>query len=149
VIRWLRLSSLALLTGALLAIGIGVGLFVVENASWVRVQVPPLLAGMLGSQPFEVWLPALMGSWLVASLAAVSLVAGSAYYVWRRRQYEALIRRIEGELTELRNLPFTNPAPLEDLPERPDPAARAAAAEADDDGAGAGDEDAGEPPERQ
>jgi hypothetical protein len=127
VIRWLRLVSLALVTSAVLAVGIGVGLFVVENAAWVRVEVPPLLAGLFGEEPFEVWLPALMGSWLVASLAALALVAGSAYYVWRRRQYEALIRRIEGELTELRNLPFTNPAPLEDLPERPDPEARAAA----------------------
>ncbi len=40
-------------------------------------------------------------------------------YVWRRRQYEALIGRLERELAKLRNLPFTEPAPLEDLPEVP------------------------------
>jgi hypothetical protein len=131
LIRWLRLASLALLTIALVAIGAGVGLFVVANATWVSVEVPPLLAGALGDEPFEVWLPALMGSWLVAALAVLVLVAGSMYYVWRRRQYEALIRRIEAELTELRNLPFTDPAPLEDLPETPDAAARAASAEYD------------------
>ena len=74
-----------------------------------------------------------MGSWLVAALAALALVAGSLYYVWRRRQYEALIRRIEDELTELRNLPFTNPAPLEDLPEAPDAAARSASGDEDGD----------------
>jgi len=47
----------------------------------------------------------------------------SMYYVWRRRQYEALIGRLERELARLRNLPMDEPAPLEDLPERPDPAA--------------------------
>ena len=133
MIRWLRLASLALLTLALLAIGVGVGLFVVANATWVRVEVPPLLAGVLGDRPFEIWLPALLGSWLVAAFAALALVAGSMYYVWRRRQYESLIRRVEGELTELRNLPFTSPAPLEDLPETPDPAAREAAADLEED----------------
>lgn len=126
MIRWLRLASLGLVTLTLLVVGGGVGLFVVENESWVRVEVPPLLRGALGGEPFEVWLPALLGSWLVAALAVLALVAGSFYYVWRRRQYEALIRRVEGELTELRNLPFTHPAPLEDLPEAPDAGARGA-----------------------
>jgi hypothetical protein len=41
------------------------------------------------------------------------------FYVWRRRQYESLVNRLERELAKLRNLPFTEPAPLEDLPELP------------------------------
>ena len=39
----------------------------------------------------------------------------------RRRQYESLIKNLENELARLRNLPFENPAPFEDLPELPDP----------------------------
>jgi len=49
-----------------------------------------------------------------------ALVLWSLFYVWRRRQYESLIGRLERELAKLRNLPFTEPAPLEDLPELPD-----------------------------
>jgi len=82
--------------------------------------VPPWLTGLFGNPQLEVWLPGLIGGWLIAVLAAVMLLVGSMYYVWRRRQYEALIRKFEKELSELRNLPFTNPAPLEDLPEEPD-----------------------------
>ncbi len=143
MIRWLRLASIAVVTLALIAAGVCVGLFVVENSDWVSVEVPPLLTGMLGDTPLEIWLPALLSSWLVTALSAVALVGGSLYYVWRRRQYESLIGRLEGELTELRNLPFTRPAPLEDLPESPDPAAREASR-----ALGSGDaegEDEGEP----
>jgi hypothetical protein len=43
----------------------------------------------------------------------------SMFYVWRRRQYETLVTRLERELVRLRNLPFKEPAPLEDLPELP------------------------------
>lgn len=131
LIRWLRLAALAVAFLAVVLAGAVVGLFVVENESWVRVEVPPLLTGVLGEAPLEVWLPGLLSSWLVAALAAFALVAGSFYYLWRRRQYEALIRRLEVELTELRNLPLNRPAPLEDLPEQPD-AAQAAAIRAED-----------------
>ena len=51
--------------------------------------------------------------------AIASLLLWSMYYLWRRRQYEALIGRLERELARLRNLPFVEPAPLEDLPEEP------------------------------
>jgi hypothetical protein len=49
-----------------------------------------------------------------------TLLLWSMYYLWRRRQYEALVGRLERELARLRNLPFVEPAPLEDLPEEPD-----------------------------
>ena len=68
---------------------------------------------------------------VAAGLAAV--VLWSMYYVWRRRQYESLIGRLERELARLRNLPFTEPAPLEDLPERPDPVAAQVLASIDND----------------
>jgi hypothetical protein len=44
-------------------------------------------------------------------------MAWSFFYLWRRRQYEVMINSLERELAHLRNLPFTQPAPLEDLPE--------------------------------
>jgi hypothetical protein len=64
-------------------------------------------------------------------------VLWSMFYVWRRRAYESLINRLERELAKLRNLPFTEPAPLEDLPETPNvQAARVMSALDDEDGLG-------------
>ena len=48
-----------------------------------------------------------------------ALVLTTLFAIWRRRQYESLVHRLERELARLRNLPFTAPAPLEDLPETP------------------------------
>jgi hypothetical protein len=71
----------------------------------------------------EVWLPGLIAGWLAVVFLVAVLLVWSLWYVWRRRQYESLIGRLERELARLRNLPFTEPAPLEDLPERPDQSA--------------------------
>jgi hypothetical protein len=103
----------------MIAIGVVCGLFLVANSGWVNVNVPPWLHGWFGSKPTEVWLPALIAGWLVAALLAAVLVGGSFYYVWRRRQYEVLTKQLERELTRLRNLPFEQPAPMEDEPEVP------------------------------
>src|SRR5438105_4580454 len=88
-------------------------------SAWVPVNVPPRLSGFFGEHPREVWLPALIAGWLTSVILLAAGLVWSMYYVWRRRQYEALIARLERELARLRNLPFTDPAPLEDLPERP------------------------------
>ena len=56
--------------------------------------------------------------------------------MWRRRQYESLIARLERELARLRNLPFTEPAPLEDLPETPSAHAAKVMNALDDEGFG-------------
>jgi hypothetical protein len=122
MIRWVRIVALGVFLLAMIALGVGVGLFLVANSGWIAIAVPPWLVGLFGSRGVEVWLPALIAGWLVAVLGAVALLAWSMFYVWRRRQYESLIARLERELAHLRNLPFTNPAPLEDLPwEQPDP----------------------------
>ena len=104
----------------MIGIGVVVGLFLVANSGWVAVDVPPWLVDLFGNPKMEVWLPALIAGWLAVVLFAAVIVVWSLYYVWRRRQYESLIARLERELARLRNLPFTEPAPLEDLPERPD-----------------------------
>ena len=120
MVRWLRFAALGGLVLSLIVLGVGIGLFLVANGSWVPVTVPPWLTGIFGNPDIELWIPALIAGWLVSVLAVGVVVVWSMYYVWRRRQYEALVRKLERELTELRNFPFTNPAPLEDLPETPD-----------------------------
>ncbi len=120
MIRWLRIAAKATVTLTFIALGVIVGLFLVANASWVAVDVPPWLAGLTSEPRLQVWLPALIAGWLVATFAVATILLWSMYYLWRRRQYEALIARLERELARLRNLPFVEPAPLEDLPEAPD-----------------------------
>ena len=118
-------------------IGLGViaGLFLVANNGWIAVSIPPWLTGLFNERPHEVWLPALIAGWLTTAVLLAVLVLWSMFYVWRRRQYESLVTRLERELANLRNLPFVAPAPLEDLPELPNTqAARIMDAIDDDDG---------------
>ena len=135
MIRWLRIAAIGTVVIAMIGLGVLVGLFLIANSGWVQVKVPPWLTGLFGDPQMEIWLPALIGGWLVAIMLVVASILWSLWYVWRRRQYEGLIRRLERELARLRNLPFTNPAPLEDLPELPNPeAARVLASTEDDEG---------------
>ena len=122
--RWLRIAAIAVVVIAMIGLGVCVGLFLVANDGWVAVRVPEWLTGLLGDQPLEVWLPALIAGWLITVAGVVALAMWSLFYVWRRRQYESLVGKLERELAALRNLPFTAPAPLEDLPEQPDGDAR-------------------------
>ena len=125
MVRWVRLALVGTVILLILGLGVVAGLFLIANDSWVDVEVPRWLQSLFGDKPAEIWLPALIGGWILSGLLAGALLVWSMFYVWRRRQYEALIDRLEGELADLRNLPFTAPAPLEDLPEAPDPAAGA------------------------
>lgn len=136
MIRWLRVTAVGVLFLTMIGLGVVVGLFLVANSGWVAVRVPPWLTGLFGDPNLELWLPALIAGWLVSIIGLTALILWSMYYVWRRRQYESLIAGLERELVRLRNLPFTDPAPLEDLPEAPDARAAAvlAAASGDDDG---------------
>ena len=120
-------------------IGLGViaGLFLVANAGWIPVTMHPWLTDLFGDKQYDVRLPMLIAGWLLSLILVAAVILGSMYYVWRRRQYESLIARLERELAKLRNLPFTEPAPLEDLPETPNvQAARVMNALDDDEGLG-------------
>jgi hypothetical protein len=119
VIRWLRLAAVAVIILSMIGLGVMAGLFLVANAGWIPIVTPRWLTTLFGHHPHDVWLPALIAGWLAAAMMAAALVLWSMFYVWRRRQYESLIGRLERELAKLRNLPFTEPAPLEDLPEIP------------------------------
>lgn len=120
MIRWLRLIATATVILSLIGLGVIVGLFLMANGGWIAVRTPPWLEGLFGSRPHEVWLPALIAGWLASAFLLAAFVLWSMFYVWRRRQYESLINKLEKELAKLRNLPFLEPAPLEDLPEAPD-----------------------------
>jgi hypothetical protein len=119
VIRWLRFIATATMVLSMIGLGVVAGLFLVANAGWIPVTIPPWLTGLFGDRPHEVWLPALIGGWLAAAVLLGALVLTTMFSVWRRRQYESLVNRLERELARLRNLPFLEPAPLEDLPEVP------------------------------
>ena len=134
MIRLVRIVASATVVLAMIGIGVVVGLFRVANSGWIAVEVPPWLVDLFGKRHMEVWLPGLIAGWLAVVLLAAALLVWILYYVWRRRQYESLIGRLERELARLRNLPFTEPAPLEDLPERPDQGAARILAQLDNDG---------------
>jgi hypothetical protein len=137
VIRWLRLVATATIILSMIGLGVIAGLFLVANAGWIPVNIPPWLTGLFGDKPHDIWFPALIAGWLASAILAAAVILGSMYYVWRRRQYESLIARLERELAKLRNLPFVEPAPLEDLPETPNvQAARIMNALDDDEGLG-------------
>jgi hypothetical protein len=119
VIRWLRLVAIATVILTMIGLGVIAGLFLVANAGWLPVSIHPWLTGLFGEKPHDVWFPALIAGWLASAVLIATLALWSMFYVWRRRQYESLIGRLERELAKLRNLPFTEPAPLEDLPELP------------------------------
>lgn len=121
MVRWVRIVALGVLVLALICLGVGVGLFLVANSRWIPLDVPEWLTWVFGEPDREVWLPALIAGWLAAILLLAAGLVWSLFYVWRRRQYESLIKTLERELASLRNMPFENPAPFEDLPEVPDP----------------------------
>jgi hypothetical protein len=134
VLRWLRLAATATVILSMIGLGVIAGLFLVANAGWIPVQIPPWLVGLFGDKPHEVWLPALIAGWLASAVLLAALVLWSMFYVWRRRQYESLVNRLERELAKLRNLPFVEPAPLEDLPEVPSAEAARVMTALDDEG---------------
>jgi len=133
VIRWLRLVATATVILSMIGLGVVAGLFLVANSGWVAVSIHPWLTGLFGDRMHEAWLPALIAGWLASAVLLAALVLWSMFYVWRRRQYESLVGRLERELAKLRNLPFTEPAPLEDLPEVPNAHAARVMHELDDD----------------
>ncbi len=135
MLRWLRLIAIATIVLSMIGLGVIAGLFLVSNSGWIPVRIHPWLQGLFGDRPHDVWLPALIGGWLASAVLLAVIVLWSMFYVWRRRQYEALIGRLERELAKLRNLPFTEPAPLEDLPELPNAQAARVMSALDDDGA--------------
>ena len=136
MIRWLRLTATAIVILSLIGLGVILGLFLIANSGWVPVRTPPWLEGLFGSRPHEIWLPGLIAGWIASAFLLATIVLWSMFYVWRRRQYESLVGKLEKELARLRNLPFLEPAPLEDLPEPASEEAARVMSSLDEDGDG-------------
>lgn len=115
----MRYIATATMVLSMIGLGVVAGLFLVVNSGWVPIITPPWLTPVFGNQEHEIRLPALLAGWLASALLLGGLVLTTMFAVWRRRQYESLVNRLERELARLRNLPFDEPAPLEDLPEAP------------------------------
>ena len=115
MIRWLRMVVVGAFIAALCAMAGAVALIFVDNSRWITIELHPWLTRLVVHEQWDVWLPALLAGWAVATLAVILLGAWSMFYVWRRRRYENLIARLERELVHLRNLPLAEPAPLADL----------------------------------
>jgi hypothetical protein len=125
--RALRIGAVLLVAGALILIGVEVGMFIRMNDSWVTLRwpLPRGTAGAVGAIAYEspVWV--LCIGWIVAALFAVASVLWLPVYLTRRRQARAEIARLEREVADLRNLPIKTPAPLADLPREDEAPAKA------------------------
>lgn len=108
----------------LISVGAVLGFFMFHNAQWVVVHVPTLT--LQWEDPFSVVeyeTPLAMA--LAVAFAVGFVVTGLMYLPARlrraleRRRERRFISNLEGELTDLRNLPLTGPAPLEDMDDSP------------------------------
>ena len=134
MIRALRILAIGFGVSLFIMLGVGMGFFIRANDAWVALRYPvPRLDPIspIGYTKWELSASFLAFGWLMFVFLLLLMGGWLALYVWRRRQYEALISRLERELADLRNLPVRSPAPLEDLPEEPDEAAARRAAEVD------------------
>jgi hypothetical protein len=117
--RSLRLTAIALAVVLLVVIGAVVGLFLVQNAHWVILRAPFLRLQWDDPFPLVEYETPLYAVMAVAFVAGFLLAMPLFILGWLRRSVERgrerrMIRGLEGELVDLRNLPVTNPAPLED-----------------------------------
>jgi UPF0716 family protein affecting phage T7 exclusion len=131
---WMVLILLLLLVGATL------GYFLVQNASWVVVRFPTVQVDR--ENPFPVVEYESPLAWVMAAAMLAGFVLGVLLFlpswlrrVWERHRERRFITSLEGELTELRNLPVERPAPLEDLPDEKAPARMSEEEELDEDAA--------------
>lgn len=106
------------------------GAFILRNNAWVVLSVPALRLSWpwaLYSVPYDVQLGWLLLGTFAAGAATVTLVVVVPMVLRRaieRRRAQRVVTELEAELTELRNLPITQPAPFEDLSEDRVPAGK-------------------------
>jgi len=100
------------------------GYFMVLNAQWVVVRYPMIPTSLHDPVPlleYETPLAAVMAVAFVLGflLAALFFAPSWLKRAWERRQEHRFITNLEGELSDLRNMPVNDPAPLEDIDEEP------------------------------
>lgn len=119
-LRIFIVSVAVLLLAAAVAV---VAAFVYKNGGWTVVRVPVIGASLsqpLGWIEYEMHLGALLVSCFGAgalSVLALLQIPLSLRRGFERRRRERFIGALEGELSDLRNLPLTQPAPYEDIDE--------------------------------
>lgn len=123
--RVLRILAISVAVAVLAAVVAVVAAFVQENGTWVVVKVPILGASI--SEPIA-WVTydlhlggALVGSFMAGLLGVLLLllIPLSLRRAFERRRRDRVIGSLEGELSDLRNLPLNDPAPYEDIDEAP------------------------------
>jgi hypothetical protein len=119
--RALRIALWVSLALGLILVGVGVGVFLHLNDGWVTLRwpLPQASPSFVGHVDYEspVWVLAL--GWVIAAVIAAALLLWFPVYLTRRRHLLGEVKRLTRENVELRNLPITAPAPLEDLPSAP------------------------------
>ena len=113
----------------LVSLGAVMGFFLFKNGQWVVLHLPVVELDM--SQPFNVVeyetpLAAVMALSFVVGCVAMMLVFAPSRLrrAVERRRERRFIDELQGELSDLRNLPLSGPAPLEDLKDEKDTKAR-------------------------
>lgn len=122
--KTLRGLLFALVILLLVIMGGTIGYFMVQNAQWVVLRFPAVQADWSDPLPmmeFETPLPVVMAVSFGLGLVLAVLIFSPSWLrrAWERRQERRFINSLEGELTDLRNMPVTDPAPLEDIDEIP------------------------------
>jgi hypothetical protein len=101
--------------------------FVYQNSAWVLVELPVFGEGLespVGWFEQEMHLGAgLVGAYFagVFSVLLLVLIPLGLRRGFERKRQKRFISTLEGELTDLRNLPVKSPAPFEDLEDLPAP----------------------------
>ena len=108
----------------LISVGAVLGFFMFKNAQWVVIHVPTVtfqLESPFSVVEYETPLAAALAAALALGCVITTLVFLPARLgrALERRRERRFISNLEGELTDLRNLPLTGPAPLEDMDDSP------------------------------
>ena len=125
--RGLRLLILAATLLLVLGVFWLIFYFGMRNSHWVAVRVPAVHWSWENPLPVEeyeaqLWLVMLVAFGVGILLTMLLLVIpGWIRRGVERRRERRFISSLEGELSDLRNLPVNEPAPLEDLAEEPHP----------------------------
>lgn len=121
------LRSVLIFLGVILLLALGgvASVFLVQNSRWVTIRFPGLSFSWDAPFPmveFETPLAVIIAAAFALGFVTALLLLVIPGWIGRgveRQRERRFIRGLEGELTDLRNLPVTSPAPLEDVPEEP------------------------------
>lgn len=123
----LRLATIGLFVLGLALASAWLGAFAMRNSQLIVLRVPEPRLDL--AAPLETVIWESQASWLVLGAflsGSVAMIFALVLPLALRRGYQRhrdrrLIRQLEHELADLRNLPILSPAPLEDLEADPEP----------------------------